>query len=257
MPYLNLVTTSTYPYSIYPDLQDTQFVIANSSPDTVAAAMNFAFFLTQEMQDFPSYLSVAQLDAEIDASKHHVFFGSIHDKLIQEQSENAPISFKGVYMHKPYPFVKRFVEYKNILDDDRLQKHRFVNKMLETNQIDTAIVAEMFRSEYDGDKTELIFAAESGKCLNGALQSLLKYENRHLLQGDTLLYDPVDEDGIAFNIKKKYILTSMDWLDKISLIVSANPVRYIIVTIILLLLATWLLRRLLRAFKERKHKDVD
>ena len=48
----------------------------------------------------------------------------------------------------------------------------------------------------------------------------------------------------------------MNWLDKTSLIVSANPVRYVLIAILVLLFATWLIRRLLLEFKGRKHKHV-
>jgi hypothetical protein len=101
-----------------------------------------------------------------------------------------------------------------------------------------------------------MLSAEHGFNLNEGIKSILKYENRHLIQGDTILYDHIDEDGISFDIKQKYIISSMNWLDKISLIVSANPVKYVLIAILILLFATWLIRRLLLEFKGRKHKNV-
>jgi hypothetical protein len=101
-----------------------------------------------------------------------------------------------------------------------------------------------------------MLSAENGSSLNAGIKSILKYENRHLIQGDTILYDPIDEEGISFDIKQKYIISSMNWLDKISLIVSANPVKYVLIAILILLFATWLIRRLLIEFKGRKHKNV-
>ncbi len=256
MPYLQLISTSTYPYSIYPDLQDTQFVLSNTKLDTIAAAMNFTFFLTQQMQSFPSYLGISQALSSDAKDKQLIFFGSIHDSLMQELSTDAPISFEGVKMNRAYPFIKRFIEHESILDNDRTKKYRFIKNMYETNQLDSTLLMQLYRSPYNSQKTVLMFSAEDANNLNRGVKSILKYENRHLIQGDTLLYDHIDEEGISFDVKDKYILSSMNWLDKVSLIVSANPLRYVLIMIAVLLFATWLIRRLLLAFKGRKHKDV-
>ncbi len=256
MPYLQLISTSTYPYSIYPDLQDTQFVLSNTKLDTIAATMNFTFFLTQEMQNFPSYLSISQGLSSDAKNKHLIFFGSIHDDLMQQQSLDAPISFEGVKMNRAYPFVQRFIEHESILNEDRTIKYQFIKNMHETNQLDSTMLMQLYRSPYNSQKTVLMLSAENGSNLNEGIKSILKYENRHLIQGDTILYDHIDEDGISFDIKQKYIISSMNWLDKISLIVSANPVKYILIAILILLFATWLIRRLLLEFKGRKHKNV-
>jgi hypothetical protein len=256
MPYLQLISTSTYPYSIYPDLQDTQFVLSNNRLDTIAATMNFTFFLTQEMQSFPSYLGISQSLNPEAKDKHLIFFGSIHDNLMQEQSADAPVSFAGVKMNRAYPFVKHFIEHESILNEDRTLKYRFIKNMHETNQLDSTMLMQIYRSPYNSQKTVLMLSAENGSNLNAGIKSILKYENRHLIQGDTILYDPIDEEGISFDIKQKYIISSMNWLDKISLIVSANPVKYVLIAILILLFATWLIRRLLIEFKGRKHKNV-
>jgi len=257
MPYMQYVSMSTYPYSIYPDLQDTQLLLTRSDPKTVASAMNFMFFITQEMKDFPSYVSISKDLQNADTQKHLIVFGSIHDKVLQKLSDDAPVSFVGAQMHHPYPFVKRFIEHKSILDDDRTIKHRFMNRIHETNQLDSAIMMQEYRSPFNADKTILIFSAENGSTLDDGVRSLLQYRNRQYIKGDTLIYDPISEDGIAYNIKQKYIITDMNWLDRISLIVSQNPIRYMFVLFILLLIITWLIRRLLLEFKRRNHKDVD
>ncbi len=256
MPYLQLVSTATYPYSIYPDMQETQFFLANTHPHTIAASMNFIFFLSQEMGSFPFYAAITSKTERIDDDRHLVAFGSIHDTPLQSLSASGPINFEGTAMHKPYPFINRFIEHKMILDEDRTIKHRFYQHMHETNQLDSALLMQVYRSPKQSDKTYLMFAAEDSHALNLGISTLFDYSNRHLIQGDTLLFDPQDRDGVAFDIKQKYIITSMNWFDRISLIVSANPVRYMIALFVILILMTWLLRKLLLGFKKRHHKHV-
>ncbi len=257
MPYMQYISKSAYPYSIYPDLQDTQLVLTNSDSDTIAAAMNFIFFISQELQSFPYYVKITQDLEKADKDRELVLFGSIHDKVLQSISDDAPISFEGLEMHKPYPFIKEFIEHKSIADDDRLVKYRFVSKMNETNQLDKNLLMQMYKSPFNSDKTVLMFTAENGTCLNKGVTSILSYQNRHIINGDTLIYNPDVEYGISFDMNRKYVLTSMNLWDKLSLQIAMNPFMYIFVLIIVILLLTFLVRALLIAFKKRNHKHVE
>ena len=257
MPYLSYISMSTYPYSIYPDLQESEFIITNKRFDTIAAMMNFMFFLSQEMKGFPSHVHVSSNANSVDAHKHHIYFGTTRDADLQEVSKEAPISFDNYAMQKEYPFVQKFIKHKSIIDDERLEKHRFMKAMSESNQLDNNMIMQVHRSSSDGDKTDLMFVAQNPRYLNEGIKSLFKYTNRHLIQGDTLIYNYEDEDGVSYNIKEKYILTDMNLLDKLALILSANPVRYFFITLFILVLSAWLLRRVLLEFKRRKHADAE
>jgi hypothetical protein len=257
MPYMQYISNSAYPYSIYPDLQDTQLVITNNDSDTIAAAMNFMFFISQELQSFPYYVKVTQDIAKADKDREIVLFGSIHDQKLQALSSDAPVTFEGLEMNKPYPFIKEFVEHKSIADSARLKKYRFVSKMKETNQLDKNLLMQMYKSPYNSDKTLLMFAAENPKALNDGVTSILSYQNRHIINGDTLIYNPDVESGVSFDIKDKYVLTSMNLWDRLSLQLSVHPFIYILVLIIAVLLLTIFVRALLVAFKKRNHKHVE
>jgi hypothetical protein len=87
--------------------------------------------------------------------------------------------------------------------------------------------------------------------------SIFKYKNRNNILGDTVIYDFQDEKGLAYNIKDKYIVSKLGWMDTISLQIGANPVRYIIAFIILLIIFVWIVKILLGKFKEEHHKDAE
>jgi hypothetical protein len=256
MPYMQHISNSAYPYSIYPDLQDTQLVLSNNNPGTIAASMNFVFFLSQELRSFPYYLSITTDINRADKERHLVVFGSIHDKKLQDLSKEAPISFSGLEMNKPYPFIKEFVEHKSIADEDRLKKYRFIAKMNESNELDENILVQMYQSPYNSEKTVLMFGAENENCLNKGVISVLSYQNRHVINGDTLIYNPEVEYGVSFDLATKYILTDMNFFDKISLQLSMHPYYFVAFLIIIVLLFTLLARVLLIAFKKRNHKHV-
>lgn len=257
MPYMDYVNTSAYPYSKYPDLQDTQVVLTNTRVDTIAAAMNFIFFITQEIKSYPYYLNITKEFAKADKERELVLFGSIHDKKMQKLSQDASISFSDIEMNRPYPFVKNFTQRKELADSDKLKKYKFIAQMKEDNQLDTNLLVQMYRSPFNDEKTVLMFAAEDSYTLNKSLKSLLSFENRHLIKGDAMIYNAKEEMAVSFNIADKYILTWMNIFDKIALEVSMNPIFYLFFLIITVLLLTWFLRRLLKDYKSRIHKDVD
>ena len=129
--------------------------------------------------------------------------------------------------------------------------------MQETNLVDSSIVMQMLRSPYNDDKTLLMFAANTPTCLDDGVNSIFKYENRNNIMGDTVIYDYEDEEGVAYNIKDKYIISDFNWLYTLALMIGANPVTYMIVFILLLIIFVWIVKILLRKFKEEHHSDAE
>lgn len=257
LPYMEYITNAQYPYSIYPDLQDTVILLSNLEDDTIASAMNFVFFLTQELGSYPNFLKVTKSLSEEDKNKNIIVFGTIYDESLQELSKNSPIVFDKELMKKDYPYIKRFVEHESILNNDRLKKYKFLTSMQETNLVDTSIVMQMSRSPYNGDKTVLMFTANTPTCLDKGVNSLFKYKNRNNIVGDTVIYDYEDEEGVAYNVKDKYIISDLPWYHSLALHIGAYPLVYFIVFILLLIVFVWLVRTLLRKFKEEHHKDAE
>ncbi|MBU0721290.1 cellulose biosynthesis cyclic di-GMP-binding regulatory protein BcsB [bacterium] len=257
LPYMQFITSAQYPYSVFPDLQDTVIYLTNNDDETISSAMNFIFFLTQELDSYPNYLNITTKLSEEDKGKNIIVFGTIYDDKLQELSKDAPVVFDKEIMKKDYPYINRFIEHKDILNEDRLKKYRFISSMQETNLADTSIIMQMARSPYDKDKTILLFGANNPSCLDKGVVSIFKYKNRNNILGDTVIYDYIDEEGVAYNIKDKYILSHLSWLETMSLTIGAHPVRYMIVFFILLILFVWIVRTFLNKFKEEHHKDAE
>ena len=257
LPYMQLITNAQYPYSIYPDLQDTVIYLANDNYKTISSAMDFVFFLTQELGSYPNYLKITTTLSDEDKEKNIIVFGTIYDEKLQKLSKNAPVMFDKEMMKKDYPYIKRFIEHKTIINEDRVKKYRFKTSMQETNFIDNTMIMQMFRSNFNSDKTILMFSANTPKCLDKGVTSILKYKNRNNILGDMVIYNFEEEEGISYNIKDKYILSKLGWIETLSLKIGANPVVYIIVFIILLIIFVWIVSTLLRKFKEEHHKDAE
>jgi hypothetical protein len=257
MPYMQFIISAQYPYSIYPDLQESVIYLADNSDATVSSAMNFLFFLTQELGSYPNYLKVTTKLSAQDKNKNIIVFGTIYDAKVQALSKEAPIVFEKNKMKKVYPYIKRFIEHETIINKDRLKKYRFKTSISEVNFVDRTMIMQMFRSKFNKDKTILMFTASTPKCLDKGVTSIFKYKNRNNILGDMVVYDFKEEKALAYNIKDKYIISKLGWMETISLEIGANPVRYIIAFIVLLSIFAWIVKLLLGKFKEEHHKDAE
>jgi len=256
MPYLEYVRDAEYPYSIYPDLQDTVIYLADKQPATMGAAMDFIFLLSEALQEYPYYLTITDRLDEKDKNKHIVVFGTINDPAIQELSKEMPIRFNGKSLRKTYPFIKKFIDEHNIFDNDRLKKYRYKTVMDEENFVDGTLIVQLARSPYNGDKVVQMFTASSAQCLKSGIESIYRYSNRHYIAGDLVLYNHIKEEGLSFNIKDKYILSKLNWIDTIALWLQMHPYVYIAATVLGLLFIVWVLRLFLRLFRRKHHGNA-
>ena len=257
MPYMQLIANSAYPYSVYPDLQQTTILLTNKDYLTIAASMNFIFYLTQQIDSYPYYLNISEtLDVKTKASQI-IAFGTIEDTLMKEISQGAPVTLNEDTLTKHYPFVENFVGHKGILDESRNKKYLFSNKINEDKSIDSNLILQMTQSPYDKKKTILMAIAENNDCLDKGLFSLLQQHNRGKIKGDLLIYNYRSEVAKSFNVKDKYILSDLNWIKTMSLIIGSNPLLYIGVAFLILLLITYLIRQYLLKFKEDHHNNAE
>jgi len=257
MPYLQLIANSAYPYSIYPDLQQTTVLLANKNYETIAASMNFIFYLTQQIDSYPYYLNISDTLDEKTKASQIIAFGTIDDPLMEEISQNAPVTLNKDTLTKRYPFVENFIEHKGILDASKNKKYLFRQKISEGKSLDRNLIFQMSRSPYDKKKTIVMAIAENSDCLNKGLFSLLQQQNRGKIKGDLLIYDYQSEAARSFDVKDKYIISNLNWIDTASLIIGRNPVLYIVSAFLILLMITYLLRQYLLKFKEDHHKNAE
>ncbi len=257
MPYLEYIRDAAYPFSIYPDFQDTVFYLADRDDRTIATALDYLFYLSQSIQSYPYYLDITFDLNEKNRQKNIVVFGTVDNPAVQKLSRSMPVTLDGDLMEKIYPQILKFLKKRDILDTEERAKYRFETVMHEKNFIDGTLINQIARSPFDGDKILQMITATSHSCLEEGLVSLYRYQNRHHIGGDLLLYNPAEETGIAYNIKDKYILTKMNFLDALALKVSADPVRYIIFMLLALFVLSYIVRVLLRRYKGRHFADAD
>ncbi len=257
MPYMEHVFNASYPYSIFPDLQQTTFLLGNKSDYTIAAAMNFLFFLAQDINSIPYRLSfVDEIDEEAKNS-HIIAFGSFEDSIIKDLSENAPIKLTKDGMQISRSVVRNFTEHLSILNPLRGQKYQHLIRTIRDTPKSNVVIMQMLQSPFNKDKSILLTMAVDPKQLKQGMNSLLKPRNRHAIEGDLTIHNFESQTMASYNIKDKYIFSDLSIIDTITLTLSKNIILYIMLLIFLLLLIAYLLRKYLVAFKRKNHRHVE
>ncbi|MDQ7046280.1 MAG: hypothetical protein Q9M39_01110 [Sulfurovum sp.] len=123
--------------------------------------------------------------------------------------------------------------------------------------MNTNLVLQMIRSPYDTQKTIMMAIADNDKCLENGIFSIFQDKNRGKIKGDLLIYNYKSEIAKSFNVKDKYIISDLNWLDTISLVIAANPLLYLSMLFLILIITTYILRSFLLRFKEEHHKDAE
>lgn len=257
MPYLELIPDAAYPYAIYPDLQDTTFLLTNNDAETIAASMNFLFYLTQKLGSYPYYLNVSTSLGEVEKEHNIVAFGTIYDGLMSELSVDAPMQISENALSVNHPFIKKFVEHKLIIDESRNEKYHYTDELNEKKLLDKNVILQVTRSAYDGDKTIVIAAAQDSTSLEQGVYSMFRSANRNKISGDLFIYDYTTQKGKAYNIKEKYILSQLNYLDTMALLISQNPFLYLLMMIMMILFMTYILRIVLKRFRKDHHPDAE
>lgn len=253
LPYMQLITDAQYPYAIYPDLQDTVIYLTNTNPDTISSAMNFIYFLTQEIGSFPTHISFSTKISPQDEQKSIIVLGTIEDQGLQTLSKNAPIEFENDAIKTTYPGLNNFIKEENLFTTNLFDKYQLLTSIKGPLLPENTLVMQMYRSFFNPERSILLFTANDSSSLNNGVHSLLKHKNRDNMEGDLLLYDYKKEKGVTFNIKDKYILSKLNWYESLLLKIGFNPLTYMILFFLILFIMVSIIKLYLKKFEEEHH----
>ncbi len=255
MPNLRYIASAAYPYSIYPDLQDTAIILTQKSSSAIEAALQTSYYLAQNIGYPPFGLSVSD-NLEEHKDKHIILIGKYSSKF-DDLFDNAALKFTNNKTNKRYVFDRNFIEYLNPFDSDRLDKYKRLSDVLESDGMIHNVVVEMFRSPYNDDKSVLAFLSDDTANLATNISDLLKGEAQTLYAGDTMIYEPTKRTISSYEIGNKYFYGTLSWFDRIRFWISSHPLFFFISTVGLIMLMAFILRRILLQYKRTHHEDAE
>jgi len=250
--------SSSYPYSIYPDLQDTAILLTDNRQESVEALMEVSFFLGKSIK-YPSYhITVAtEIDSSIE-DKNLIVIGSYNSKF-DDIFQKAPLKIEKDGYRKEISLDRKFSdELDPIKDEEDINSREQFIKSFESNKRVDHLITQFFQSPYNDEKSVLMFYGK-GTNFYKEIRTVLMPEYNSELSGDLILSRLVgkQKEIFTFNIGDKYYIGDLDLIDKSRFYLSLNPLLFTITAILTIILFVYLLRKSLLLYKARYHDDAD
>ncbi len=255
--------SSAYPYSIYPDLQDTYFLLTDTSLNSIQALMQIARFLGENIKYPPYYLEIGHDIKTEQFNKNIIVVGDYNDTF-DKIYKNAPMILSKQGYARTIDLSNKFAESledleKREIDENLETRTRFL-KIFETTEKNDYLTAQFFQSPYNNEKTVLLFAGQNNTDLANEVKQIFDSKYRDKIKGDLVISKLISQkqrEIFNFDIKENYFIGSISTISKIYSIIGERPLLFFFISLMLIILATYLLRKVLLLYKVRYHHDAD
>jgi hypothetical protein len=253
-------TSSAYPFSIYPDLQDTHFLLTDINVSTIETVMQVARFLGESVKYPPYYLSVGrELNSDVE-SKNIIMIGSYNEQF-DDIYKSAPLILAKQGYIRDIDLSNKFTEDLEDLEEREVpetsnQRERFI-RLFETTENSQYLITQFFQSPYDGDKTILMFSGQDIS-LKDEVKQILDPKFREKIKGDLViskLTTNTDRELFNFDILDPYFIGNISQISRIYNYIGEHPLLFVIISVILIILAVYLLRKTLLLYRTRYHES--
>jgi len=189
LPNLTYISEMAFPFSIYPDLQNTGILITDFNADTIASAFQVVFQFGRIMKSPPYYLTMTY-DINKILDKDIIVVGS-------QIKEYAPL-----YKNAPVKFIDNGIsieKYDNNLNRTVITK--------EVANFDNILVAQTYQSIFNPKRVVFELSAKKpSTLLKGVQEGFLPIQLGNSFDGDVWFYNTKTEKSKSFQYGKKYYL---------------------------------------------------
>ena len=182
-------TSSAFPFSIYPDLQDTFFLLTDKKDSTIEAVMQISKFLGENIKYPPYYLKVGtSLTSEsqnrniIMVGQYNNDFEAIYHKAPLVLTEKGYI--RDIDLEQHFTETLETLEKKEI-DETEISRKKFI-RTFETYQNSRYLITQFFQSPFNKDKTVLMFNGDNNY-LKNEVKQILDAKFRNKINGDLVV----------------------------------------------------------------------
>lgn len=189
-PNLKYISDMAFPFSIYPDLQNTGILITDFNADTIASAMQIAFQLGKKI-DYPAYHLITTYNINNVLDKDIIVLGSQIERY-EILYSNAPIKLTDTGWVK-----EKVVE----IDGEK----SFV-KREELLNLEDYIIAQTYQSPFNPKRIIFDISAIKPQTLLMGVQDGLNPQNIGQFDGDVWIYNTDREKSQSYRFKDTYIL---------------------------------------------------
>jgi len=190
-PNLEYVKDVAFPFSIYPDLQNTGILITNFKAETIAAAMKIAFILGAKIES-PGYYLTTTFNINKILDKDIIIVG-------EEIPELAP-----VYSKAPVHFEGNGIKIKKYL-----KKYDKTVELKEYNNLDNILIVQMYPSIFNPKRMVVEITAKDSKTIYKGVQEGLVPKNMGSMKNDVWFYNVDKKSGVSFQFQKKFLIKNI------------------------------------------------
>ena len=187
-PNLKYISEMAFPFSIYPDLQNTGILITDFNSDTIAAAMQIAFQLGKKI-DYPGYYLTTTYNINSVLDKDIIVVGN-------QVKEYAPL-----FQNAPIKFTPT-----GITKEKYLKEHNMTIFTEEYRDFSHSIVAQTYQSIFNPKRIIFEISAKNPETLLLGVQEGLNPKNMGKFEGDIWIYDVNKKESQSCRLAKPYLL---------------------------------------------------
>ena len=187
-PNLKYISEMAFPFSIYPDLQNTGILITDFNADTIASAMQIAFQLGKKI-DSPGYYLTTTYNINSVLDKDIIVIGT----QIEEYAllfKNAPIKFTST----------------GITKEKYSEKYETTTITQEYLDFSDSIVAQTYQSIFNPKRIIFEITAKNPATLLMGIQDGLNPKNMGTFHGDHWVYDVNKKESYSTRLQKEYLV---------------------------------------------------
>lgn len=201
MPYIELFTTSAYPFSIYPDLKDTQIFLSSKSKNLLSSFYTLMAYMGGKIW-VPFYsLSVVSDVENLNRNKNIIAIGNSFPK---DFYNNLPIKISEDNVVLKYSI---FHKIKNIIKSKVLglkEKEDLKVILSMKDNLENETIFTEGESPYKSNKTVFLITSNSYKDIYQNIKSLYIPKFASKIKGDFVVVDNLTNKVYHANLAKKY-----------------------------------------------------
>jgi len=187
-PNLSYISQMAFPFSIYPDLQNTGILITDFSAETIASAMQISFQLGKQV-NYPAYYLTTTYNINSVLDKDIIVVGP-------QIKEYAPL-----YQNAPV----KFTDY-GIIKEQYMKEYDTTRKIEEHRDFSHFIIAQTYRSIFNPKRIIFEISSTNSSTLLTGVQDGLNPNNIGQFFGDAWIYDVNKKHSQSYRLKKPYLL---------------------------------------------------
>jgi hypothetical protein len=203
LPNLQYASELAFPFSIYPDLQNSGILITDLDTRTVASAMYVAFFLGKKI-GYPAYYLTISPDINDVITKDMVVVGK-HIKEYSILYKNAPIKFTKDGVIKELGIQSKFI------DDEGIRKKSFTQKtkIKEGLQFKDHLIVQTYKSPFNSKRVVIDISAQDPETLINGIKNGFKSQHLNNFSGDVWFYNIHRDESNAYQMRETYIFDNL------------------------------------------------